>query len=206
MPRHPARLTENAAYRGGGLVAFTRLRFCLALCTATIVPGLCVTGVLAAEPLPTVPSVDLGRYAGTWHEVARLPNWFQRSCVRSTARYIPNADGSMTVINTCTKANCRQSSIEGVATAVPCSGNARLRVKLGGMAALAPASREGNYWIIALDRDSYQWAMVGTPDRRFLWILSRQPCLDPQVYARLKQQACRLGFDVGSLVRSGDRP
>jgi len=74
------------------------------------------------------------------------------------------------------------------------------------MAALAPASREGNYWIIALDQENYHWAMVGTPDRRFLWILSRQPCLDAQVYACLKQQACRLGFDVGSLIRAGDRP
>ncbi len=168
--------------------------------------GLFTTSASAADPLPTVTAVDLGRYAGTWHEVARLPNWFQRSCILSTARYIPQADGSMAVINTCTKANCRQSSIEGVATAVPCSGNARLRVKFGGMAALVPASREGNYWIIALDQENYQWAMVGTPDRRFLWILSRQPCLDPQVYACLKQQACRLGFDVGSLVRAGDRP
>ena len=206
MPHHTPCLTANAAHRAGGFVAFIRLRFCLALCAATIAPGVIATSTSAADPLPTVPSVDLGRYAGIWHEVARLPNWFQRSCVRSTARYIPNADGSMTVINTCTKATCRQSSIEGVATAVPCSGNARLRVKFGGMAALVPASREGNYWIIALDQENYQWAMVGTPDRRFLWILSRQPCLDPQVYACLKQQACRLGFDVGSLVRAGDRP
>ena len=171
-----------------------------------IATAMFATRASAADPLPTVTAVDLSRYAGTWHEVARLPNWFQRSCIRSTARYIPQADGSITVINTCTKANCRQTSIEGVATAVPCSGNARLRVKFGGLAALVPASREGNYWIIALDQENYQWAMVGTPDRRFLWILSRQPCLDPQIYACLKRQACRLGFDVGSIVRAGDRP
>ena len=204
MTHRTASLTDNTAPHARGWAAFTRRRFCLALGVATIATGVFGTGASAADPLPTAPAVDLGRYAGTWHEVARLPNWFQRSCVRSTARYIPNADGSMTVINTCNKANCRQTSIEGVATAVPCSGNARLRVKFGGMAALAPASREGNYWIIALDQENYQWAMVGTPDRRFLWILSRQPCLDPQIYAYLKQQACRLGFDVGSLVRPGD--
>ena len=204
MTHRTASLTDNTAPHARGRADFTRRRFCLALGMAMMALGLGAIRSAAADPLPTVPAVDLGRYAGTWHEVARLPNWFQRSCVRSTARYIPNADGSMTVINTCSKANCRQTSIEGVATTVPCSGNARLRVKFGGLAALAPASREGNYWIIALDQENYQWAMVGTPDRRFLWILSRQPCLDPQIYACLKQQACRLGFDVGSLVRPGD--
>jgi apolipoprotein D and lipocalin family protein len=60
--------------------------------------------------------------------------------------------------------------------------------------------REGNYWIIALD-DDYQWAMVGTPDRRFLWILARQPSLPAEVFAQLKQQACQLGFDVDRLVK-----
>ena len=72
-------------------------------------------------------------------------------------------------------------------------------MKFGGLAALVPLASEGNYWIIALD-DDYQWAMVGTPDRRFLWILARQPCLPPDVFAQLKQQACGLGFDVNRLV------
>ena len=206
MPHRPASLTGTATQHARGWTTFLRLRFCVALGAAMIATAMFATRASAADPLPTVTAVDLSRYAGTWHEVARLPNWFQRSCIRSTARYIPQADGSITVINTCTKANCRQTSIEGVATAVPCSGNARLRVKFGGLAALVPASREGNYWIIALDQENYQWAMVGTPDRRFLWILSRQPCLDPQIYACLKRQACRLGFDVGSIVRAGDRP
>ena len=62
-----------------------------------------------------------------------------------------------------------------------------------------PVPREGNYWIIALDTD-YRWAMVGTPDRRFLWILARAPCLPPEVYASLEAQARHLGFDTGRLV------
>ena len=155
----------------------------------------------AAEPLPTVPHVDLGRYAGTWYEIARLPNWFQRSCERSRAEYTPCGDGTLKVVNTCVKASGRSTSIEGRATPVACSGNARLRVKFGGLAAFVPVSPEGNYFIIALD-DDYQWALVGTPDRRFLWILARQPQLDPAIYAQLTRQACCLGFDVGSLVTS----
>ena len=164
---------------------------CLGLSPAASVP--------AADPLPTVPHVDLARYAGTWHEIARLPNWFQRSCERSRADYTSCGDGSIRVVNTCVKASGRCTTIERRAEPVPCSGNARLRVKFGGLAAFVPVSREGNYWIIALD-DDYQWAMVGTPDRRFLWILSRQPCLPPGVYAELTHRARCLGFDVDRLV------
>jgi apolipoprotein D and lipocalin family protein len=65
-----------------------------------------------------------------------------------------------------------------------------------------PVPREGNYWIIALD-DDYQHAMVGTPDRRFLWILSRDPCLDPEVFRDLTARARCLGFDVDRLVTCG---
>ncbi len=166
--------------------------------------GLAVSTAVAAEDLPTVPYVDLGRYAGTWHEIARLPNWFQRSCERSQARYTPCGDGSLKVENTCLKARGRSSSIEGIATPVPGSGNARLRVKFGGLAALVPVARDGNYWIISLGEGEpdapYEWALVGTPDRRFLWILARQPCLPPEALADLKAQARCLGFDVGSLV------
>jgi apolipoprotein D and lipocalin family protein len=172
----------------------------LCSCLATCLGLTLASQAASAQPLPTVPHVDLARYAGTWHEIARLPNWFQRSCERSRAEYIPCGDGSVTVINTCEKASGRCTSIEGRATPVPCSGNARLRVKFGGLAAFVPVASEGNYWIVALD-DDYQWAMVGTPDRRFLWILARQPCLPAEVFAQLQQQACQLGFDVDRLVK-----
>jgi apolipoprotein D and lipocalin family protein len=157
------------------------------------------TQAVAADPLPTVRHVDLGRYAGTWHEIARLPNMFQRSCASARADYTPCGDGTIRVVNTCFRADGRCSTVEGWAEPVPGTGNARLRVKFGGLAALVPASRQGNYWIIALD-DDYQWAMVGTPDRRFLWILARNPCLPRETFDDLKRRACCLGFAVENLV------
>lgn len=170
-----------------------------------IVCGVLTSAIAASpatghEPLPTAGNVDLARYAGPWHEVARLPNAFQRSCIGATARYTLEADGSVTVVNTCRTARGRCRSIEGRAEAVPCSGNARLRVRFSGLAGLMPVARDGNYWIIAVDHD-YQWALVGTPDRRFLWILAREPSLPPDVYAMLVERARCLGFDVDRLVR-----
>lgn len=159
----------------------------------------------AFPPLPTVARVDLKRYAGSWHEVSRLPNRFQKSCVRSMAEYTPLPDGTVQVKNTCYKSKGRTSGITGTATPVPGSKNARLKVKFGGFAALAPVPEEGNYWIIALDAQ-YRWAMVGTPDRKFLWMLARQPQLPFPVYRQLKQQAKDLGFDVSKLLPEDAAP
>lgn len=175
-----------------------RTRRLLAWAAAAV--GLLAVRGQAAEPLPTVPHVDLGRYAGKWHEVARLPNFFQRKCERSQACYSARGDGSLTVVNTCSTCRGADKRIEGRAEPVPGSGNARLRVRFSGLAALAPVPRDGNYWIIALD-DDYQWAMVGTPDRKFLWILAREPQLPPDIYCMLTDRARCLGFDVSQLVR-----
>lgn len=92
--------------------------------------------------------------------------------------------------------------IEGVATVVDTSTNARLRVVFDNFfARLFGSLREGNYWILALDPE-YQTAMVGTPDRRFLWILSRSRQLDEPTYQRLVEQAKRFGFPISDLIRT----
>ena len=159
----------------------------------------------APAPLPTVAKVDLVRYAGSWHEVSRLPNFFQKSCVRSMAEYTALPDGTIQVRNTCYKTKGRTSGITGKATPVPGSHNARLQVKFGGFASLAPVPEEGNYWIIALD-PQYRWAMVGTPDRKYLWMLARQPQLPFTVYRELKARARQLGFDTSRLLPEDAAP
>lgn len=158
-------------------------------------------GVSPKDTLPTVASVDLTRYAGTWHEIARLPMWFQRHCVDSKATYTVRKDGTIGVHNACTTDSGGHDEIDGVATVVDPSTNARLRVVFDNFfARLFGSSREGNYWILALDSD-YQTAMVGTPDRRYLWILSRSRQLDETTYQRLVQQAQQFGFPVSDLIR-----
>lgn len=167
------------------------LRSFLLLTTALLFAG-CAT---QRAPLPTVAAVDLARYAGRWHEIARLPNFFQKAGARATADYTALADGSIKVVNTETHADGTQKSVEGRATAVPGSGQARLRVKFGGLAALAPAAREGNYWIVALAPD-YSVALVGTPDRKFLWLLARDPQLSERTRRGWLARARQLGFPV----------
>ncbi|MES2708595.1 MAG: lipocalin family protein [Verrucomicrobiota bacterium] len=149
--------------------------------------------------LPTVKRVDLRKYSGTWHEVARLPQFYEAGCLQATAEYTPNPDGGVKVVNTCYKKRGKVTSIEGKAVPVPGSRNARLKVSFQGLAALAPVPEEGNYWIIALDPD-YQWSMVGTPDRKALWMLSRVAALPYPTYQMLKEKARALGYDTTRLL------
>jgi apolipoprotein D and lipocalin family protein len=80
--------------------------------------------------------------------------------------------------------------------------NARLTVVFDNwFARLFGSSREGNYWILDLDQE-YQTATVGTPDRRFLWILSRTPQLEEATYRRLIERARQLGYPVSDLIRA----
>lgn len=158
-------------------------------------------GIESKESLHTVTSVDLGRYAGTWYEIARLPMWFQRHCVDSKAVYTVRSDGRLGVHNECVTDSGGRDTADGVATVVDTQTNARLMVVFDNwFARLFGSSREGNYWIFDLDPD-YRTALVGTPDRRYLWILAREPRIDDDSYQKLVQLARSFGYPVERLIR-----
>ena len=151
--------------------------------------------------LPTVASVDLARYAGTWYEIARLPMWFQRHCVDSKAVYTLRLDGRVGVHNACVTDGGELATADGVATVVDAKTNARLVVVFDNwFARLFGSSREGNYWILDLDPE-YRTVLVGTPDRRYLWILARTPQIDDGTYQRLVSLAQGLGYPIEHLIR-----
>ncbi len=123
-----------------------------------------------------VDSVDLERYAGLWYEIAKIPNRFQKKCDRNTtARYTLNEDGTIRVVNQCIAANGDTVSSEGRARVVDNTGNARLEVSF--VSVFGFHLFWGDYWIIGLAGD-YRYAVVGTPDRKYGWILSRIPDLN----------------------------
>lgn len=153
----------------------------------------------ASQPVTSVPALDLSRYAGQWHEIAHLPLVFQRGCAGDiTAQYSLRSDGSIGVRNACRTHEGGLASVEGVARQVQ-GHAARLQVRFApGWLGWLPWVW-ADYWVIALDAD-YQWAMVGEPDRKYLWILSREPSMDAALFARLKQQAQDMGYDLSPLV------
>ncbi len=158
------------------------------------------------EPVRAIPSLDLERYAGVWHEVARFPSWFERKCVgQATAEYELRRDGTITVVNTCRMADGAVNRAEGAARLADRHGPAsKLKVRFApGFLSWLPMVW-ADYWVLDLT-DDYGAALVGTPDRRYLWVLSRAPQLDSATYDRLVGTAAREGFDVARLQRL-DRP
>lgn len=150
-------------------------------------------------PLATVPKVDVKRYAGLWHEVARLPNSFQRDNAKATAYYTVQGDGSIEVVNTEYRPDGSTKVATGTAKAVPDGRNSRLRVEFNGWGALAPNPKEGNYWIVDLAPD-YSVALVGTPNRKYLWLLSRSAHLPKAKRDAYVQKARELGFPTDKLL------
>lgn len=147
----------------------------------------------AAEPPPVVPQVDLARYMGTWHEVARLPNRFQRGCGCTTATYALRPDGRVSVLNQC-GVEGKAKAAWGWAKVVDRSTNAKLKVTF-----FWPFF--GDYWVLALDPD-YRWVLVGTPNRKHLWVLSRTPRLEEATLQGLLERARTLGYDTARILRT----
>lgn len=153
---------------------------------------------LAAEPVRSVDSFDLDRYIGHWHEIAHLPVSFQKKCSRDiTAIYSLRGDGRISVRNSCISADGERIEAEGTARPVA-EHPGQLQVRfVSDWLAWVPLVW-ADYWIVALDPD-YQWAMVGEPDRKYLWILSRTPGMDSARFEALKQRATEMGYDLAPL-------
>lgn len=153
----------------------------------------------APAPLAPIPSLDLPRYLGTWYEIARYPNRFQRQCAGvSSAQYSMLPNNTVEVRNRCRRADGSIDEATGVARQVGGRDSARLEVRF------APAWLSwlpqvwGDYWVIDLDPD-YQLVAVSEPRRQYLWILARTPSVDTGAYQALLARLVRQGFDPGRL-------
>ena len=151
-------------------------------------------------PVTPVAHVDLDRYVGVWHEIAKIPNRFQTKCAHgTTAEYSRREDGRIAVHNRCIEADGRAGEAHGVARIVDPVSHAKLKVSFVSFLGWRPFW--GDYWVIGLDPD-YQWAIVGTPNRKYGWILGRTPTLDEEtldgIYAILE----RNGYDPGAFEAS----
>lgn len=150
----------------------------------------------SASTPTTVDSVDLKRYAGTWYEIGRLPMYFQRNCASNvTANYTEKTDGSgIIVTNKCVQKDGSGITSEGIAKPVDESGSKLKVTFLPSWIRWLPVGR-ADYWVLARDAD-YKTALVGTPDKKYLWLLARSPNVTQETYAKYRQIAQQQGYDL----------
>jgi apolipoprotein D and lipocalin family protein len=146
--------------------------------------------------LAVVDKVDLDKYIGKWYEIAAFPQRFQKGCNCSSAEYYKTDKDYIRILNSCRKdsVNGEMKTAEGKAFIVENSNNAKLRVQF-----FWPF--KGDYWIIEL-ADDYSYAVVGHPNREYLWILSRTPKMNDSIYQMLLEKIKAKGFDITKLKRT----
>lgn len=187
-----------------------------ALLCALLLAAAVPSTVHATEPLQSVGSVDLKRYQGRWYQIAYYPNTFQKQCVaNTTADYRLLMTGHVEVTNRCATANGSTSQVIGAARVkppkflgVPISkgtDTSKLEVRFAPSFLAWLDAVWAPYWVIQL-ADDYRYAVVGEPNRKFLWILSRTPTLDAADRAAIEAKLGEQGYDVTRLKEEPQQP
>lgn len=174
------------------------MRFvCLQIATAMLAA---LSAFAHAADVKPVDKIDLDRYLGTWVEIASVPQFFQRKCVRDTkATYSAAENALIRVENICTRDDGASEKIEGRARRVDADNPGKLEVTFVELFGEYRFWISGGYWVIALD-SNYQWAVVGHPSRRFGWVLARDKRLTPVALAEIIGRIKSQGYDACEFV------
>ncbi|GMU71897.1 MAG: hypothetical protein AMXMBFR42_13560 [Burkholderiales bacterium] len=167
----------------------------LAVLAPTIAPA-------RAQPLETVRRVDTERYAGVWHEIARLPYKMEERCVADvTTAFVRRGMTTFDIETRCRRADGSWETDAGIVRIQDTATNAKMEIRFLPLALAWWPFAWSDYWILDLAPD-YSYALVGAPARDALWILARHPVLETVVVERLVAKARALGFPVDKLIRS----
>ena len=156
----------------------------------------CVNNIVNEPELKTVDTVDVTRYMGTWYEIASIPAWFQKGLVGVKANYSLNEDGTVNVANSGYRDTLNGKEEFAYAKGWVPDKNIPSKLKVQFFWPF-----EADYWIIDLGKD-YEYAVVGEPSRKFLWILSRKPIMDDNIYNQIIDKLTRQNYSVSLLVKS----
>jgi apolipoprotein D and lipocalin family protein len=156
----------------------------------------------AGSQVKSISEFDVSRYMGTWYEIAKLPNWFQRKCIQGTqARYKMWGPTQIEVNNKCTTASGEEIQAIGLARPNGSGLPAQLEVRFAPEWTAWLPMVWGAYWVLDLDPD-YQLAAVGDPSKSYLWILSRTPLVSAERYDAVLKRLSLMGFDITKLEKT----
>lgn len=151
-------------------------------------------------PLPVASDVDVSRFIGKWYTITSLPQCFTRNCVGQTAEYGIIDESTISVHNVCYKENGKTKDIHGIGVIQDAPNNARLIITFDNFWTKLFRVK-GDYNIIKLG-EGYDTVMVGSNNRKSLWIMSRTPMIDPIILQEYKAAAKELGFSIEKLEDS----
>jgi len=170
--------------------------------TFTVLVALLPMASAADSQVKSISEFDVSRYMGTWYEIAKLPNWFQRKCVQGTqARYKVLGPAQIDVNNKCTTASGEEIQAIGLARPNGSGLPAQLEVRFAPEWTAWLPMVWGAYWVLDLDPD-YQLAAVGDPSKSYLWILSRTPVVSSERYEAVLKRLNVMGFDITKLEKT----
>lgn len=155
---------------------------------------------MTEQQVQSVEELDLKRYLGLWFELGRLPLRFEDADASDvTAEYTLKDDGTVEVDNRCLDENGEPTQALG--QAVPDAEHAgRLRVTFLPEGLRWIPFSKADYWVLKIDAD-YRLSLVGTPDRKHLWLLSRQPQIDQVAEGEYLAEAQAQGYDLAGWIR-----
>ncbi len=164
----------------------------------SLVLGLSLLGLSsvasAAGLFPKVTSdLDLELFLGRWYQVASTEPFFQKDCVCVTADYGLRHDGKVSVTNTCRKGTPDGKLDQVIGSAGTTNNPAKLNVSFGG-----PQLPFSNYWVIDKAED-YRYAVISSPLRTPVWILSRTPEIAADDLDQIKAKLTADGFTTSSI-------
>jgi len=150
--------------------------------------------VSVPEGVTPVQDFDLQRYLGKWYEIARLDHSFERGLSNVSAEYSLRDDGGVKVLNR-GYSDSKESWKEAVGKAFFVGEKNQGYLKVSFFSIFY-----GAYVVFELDQEGYQYSLVSGPDKSYLWVLSRTPNMEPEVYQRLIAKASALGYPTDKLI------
>jgi len=142
-----------------------------------------------------VEDLDINRYLGKWYEIARYDHRFERDLVGVTATYSFRKDGKIKVVNSGFKETLDGKKSNAIGKAKIPDPNIPSKLKVSFFWFFY-----GDYFVLELE-ENYQWAVIGSSSDKYLWILSRTPQMDENVYNDLLNNLTDRGYDVNNLIR-----
>jgi apolipoprotein D and lipocalin family protein len=144
-------------------------------------------------PNKPVEKIDLKRFAGKWYSMYSIPTMFDSGTRETTAVYTLNKDGYYNVLTTAKKGDDNEiHTYTSKLFPVEGTNNSELKAQF-----MWPWKVD--YWVIDI-ADDYSYVVVGHPDHKFLFIMSRKPYMDKKLYEQLVEKCKEMGYPVEKLT------